>query len=323
MDAIGRQHMRPDQVVRRRQVRRAGAHPVGQGGGIEVDALAGKRLALPVQRQMLPELRLQDCRQQLGPGSAARDRVERRRRLRDRLAGAAGEPLAHRLDHLPLARDHLQRLSDVFPKLGQLAIAAGARGRSRNDHPLARQMRRQRSARRLAANGRAGRLLPVRIAGRIEGRLILGRLRLEFLKLKFQLVQQLAAAFGRGAEPLMPQLGNQQLQMRRHRLGAGRAGLGIAPRQPLGHQRRAQRRDVVGKRAERGIHAADSSISAGGRVLLFCRQKDQPAISGRHVRCGFRQSIPSSSIERVAGVSDTTPSLACGQTNRPRSSRLA
>jgi len=48
-----------------------------------------------------------------------------------------------------------------------------------------------------------------------------------------------------------------------------------------------------------------------------------PAISGRHVRCGFLQSMPSSSIDRVAGVSKTTPSLACGQMNRPRSSRLA
>ncbi len=47
------------------------------------------------------------------------------------------------------------------------------------------------------------------------------------------------------------------------------------------------------------------------------------AISGRHVRCGFLQSMPSSSIDKVAGVSGTTPSFACGQLNRPRSGRLA
>jgi hypothetical protein len=47
------------------------------------------------------------------------------------------------------------------------------------------------------------------------------------------------------------------------------------------------------------------------------------AVSGRAVQAGMRQSIPSSSIESIAGVSETTPSLACGHTNLPRSSRLA
>ena len=46
-----------------------------------------------------------------GPGKAARRDVEGCRRLRDRLAVA--EALAHGLDHLPAARDHLQRLGDV------------------------------------------------------------------------------------------------------------------------------------------------------------------------------------------------------------------
>jgi hypothetical protein len=35
----------------------------------------------------------------------------RRRRLGDGFAAAAGELLAHMLDHLPLARHHLQRLT--------------------------------------------------------------------------------------------------------------------------------------------------------------------------------------------------------------------
>jgi hypothetical protein len=37
----------------------------------------------------------------------------------------------------------------------------------------------------------------------------------------------------------------------------------------------------------------------------------------------MRQSMPSSSIESWAGVREITPFLACGQTNFPRSSRLA
>jgi hypothetical protein len=37
----------------------------------------------------------------------------------------------------------------------------------------------------------------------------------------------------------------------------------------------------------------------------------QLASSGRQVRVGMRQSMPSSSIDSCAGVSDTAPSFAC------------
>src|SRR3546814_16796728 len=64
--------------------------------------------------------------------------MERRRRLTDRLAIAAGELLAHRLDHLPPARDHLQSLGHVLAQLGQPAAAAAqAVGRRRDDQALA------------------------------------------------------------------------------------------------------------------------------------------------------------------------------------------
>ena len=49
----------------------------------------------------------------------------------------------------------------------------------------------------------------------------------------------------------------------------------------------------------------------------------QPATSGRQVRSGARQSIPSNSIDSCAGVSRTTPSAGEGQMKRPFSSRLA
>ena len=100
-------------------------------------------LALPVQRLMLAELLEQDHGQQVGAGKAARRHMERRRRLGDRLAVPARELLAHRLDHLPLARDHLQRLGDVLAQLGQLRRAAAGAALRRGDHDaLARQMRR-------------------------------------------------------------------------------------------------------------------------------------------------------------------------------------
>ena len=41
------------------------------------------------------------------------------------------------------------------------------------------------------------------------------------------------------------------------------------------------------------------------------------AICGAQVRFGLRQSMPSSSIDNCARVSDTVPSVACGQMNRP------
>ena len=50
---------------------------------------------------------------------------------------------------------------------------------------------------------------------------------------------------------------------------------------------------------------------------------DHPAISGRQVRAGARQSMPSRSMDNCAGVSVTAPSRTLGHTNRPRSSRLA
>jgi hypothetical protein len=47
-----------------------------------------------------------------------------------------------------------------------------------------------------------------------------------------------------------------------------------------------------------------------------------PAVSGRHVLSGARQSIPSSNIDSCAGVSVTFPVVAEGHTNRPFSKRL-
>jgi hypothetical protein len=67
--------------------------------------------------------------------------MKRRWWLSDRLAGAAGELLAHVLDHLPLPRNELQRLRHVFADLAQpVATAARAIGRSGMDNALARQM---------------------------------------------------------------------------------------------------------------------------------------------------------------------------------------
>ncbi len=44
---------------------------------------------------------------------------------------------------------------------------------------------------------------------------------------------------------------------------------------------------------------------------------------GCHVRVSILQSMPSSSMDNWAGVKDTAPLSACGQTKRPFSRRLA
>ena len=139
---------------------------------------------------MLPVLLEQDHRQQARPGKAARQHVERRRRLADLLAGPAGELLAHVLDHLPLPRHHLQRLGDVLAELGEpaepqqgQAVGPGTITRSRG---------------RCAGNGlRAGflrvkaRTASCRRCGRLLGReLVLGRRSFQLLELKLHLVEQ-------------------------------------------------------------------------------------------------------------------------------------
>jgi hypothetical protein len=223
---------------------------IGQGRDVEVDAFAGIAFALPVQRLMLAILAVKDHRQQARPDMAAWNRVERRRRLGDLLARPAAELLAHGLDHLPLARHHLQGFGDRLAELGELAAAARARDRRRDHDTLARQMRRKRRPRRLAAGEGVHR----RALARQDSRFVLGGAGHRFLELQFQLVEQLAAAFGGLPVLLATQPGDQQLQLRHHRLGAGGARLGLLPGAALRSQRCRQRGDFRGEVLGRGHH---------------------------------------------------------------------
>ena len=144
VQSLGAQDVGLEALEQWRQRCRAAADLVGQGRQADRHALLGIALGLPVERLMLAKLLEQDHRQQAWPCPAAGDDVERRRRLADLLAVAAGELLADVLDHLPGFRDDLQRLGDVLAELGQPRTAtAGAGRRSRHDHPLARQMLRE------------------------------------------------------------------------------------------------------------------------------------------------------------------------------------
>src|SRR4029079_4955628 len=94
-------------------------------------------------------------RQQGGPRPAARDYMEGCRRLADLLTVAAAELLADVLDHLPLPRDHCERLGDVFAQVAQPGTAAALAVRGCGlDHSLSRQMLGERLARRPLAGKR-------------------------------------------------------------------------------------------------------------------------------------------------------------------------
>src|SRR5262245_34076259 len=80
----------------------------------------------------------QDMGEQLGAGASARDRMRGSWWLRDRLARATRELLAHVLDHLPLARNQFQRLGHVLADLVQRPAATRAGRGHRIDDPLAR-----------------------------------------------------------------------------------------------------------------------------------------------------------------------------------------
>ena len=73
------------------------------------------------------------------------------------------------------------------------------------------------------------------------------------------------------------------------------------------------------------VHTATLSrqFNVGMKIREHFREEaSYTAMLGTAVRIGLRQSMPSSSIESCARLSETTPLSACGQTNRPRSRRL-
>jgi hypothetical protein len=198
-DALGRVHAGTNRVAQRHQGGGAGPDPVGQGRHVELDALAGVDLALPVERQVRAVFAEQHVGEQLRAGASARDRMRRGRRLRDARALPARPLLAHGLDHLPLRRHALRRLGDVLAELPEPTAAARARRGRRLDAALARQRLRQRPACRLASRrrGSRGRQHAARLArlqGRdLGGRLGLGRVLHELAELQLQLIEQAGA----------------------------------------------------------------------------------------------------------------------------------
>ena len=218
MQTFRRQHVGLDRVVQRPQHHGTRTHLVGQRRGAEIDPFASVAVSLPVQWLMLPVLLEEDRRQKVRAGPAPRHHVERRRRLRDFLTAPAGELLPHRLDHLPPARDRLQRFRHILADLRQPVRSAAGTGRGpRHHHPLARQMLGEGLARRLAPDE------PLdlgRFCRRLLGRQpVLGSARLKLVKRKLKLVEKTLLALGPRAVKRPAQLLDHQGQGGDLRLG--------------------------------------------------------------------------------------------------------
>ena len=151
--------------MQRAQVPGGMSDPVRQRRTIEIDALAGVNLGLPVQRQMIGIF----GHQNLGDGGlgrqAAFDQPRRSRRLHDTvLAGPAGIFGPPGDEDAELRRHDVQPLALVLADPVQLALAAGAGLVVDVDDDLdPRQMRRQRSAVGAALVEPALRARPVRL----------------------------------------------------------------------------------------------------------------------------------------------------------------
>ena len=205
---------------------------------------------------------------QVRAGPATRRDVERRRRLADPLAIPARHLLAHVLDHLPLARDHLQRLGDRLAELAQArAAAAVAGGGRRNDDALARQ----------DAPGTAGGTAVAREAGNVRrlgggalgGDLVLGGGRLQLFELQLHLIEKARRALRARSVDLPLELGDLQVLARDRRRVVGVPG---ARQRQLG----SQRRDVFGLANPCPEGITDHRSAAR-------RKRCYPARSGRNV----------------------------------------
>ena len=146
---VGEQRLRGEDVLgepglQRLQPPDGSADPVGERRAIQLDALPGEDLALPVERKVIAVFGDQDMGEQSRGGQALGDRTLRGRRLMDRPAGPAAIARPADADDPQPRRHMVEHLADGLADQVQLAAAAGA-GLMLDiePHVLARQVRRQ------------------------------------------------------------------------------------------------------------------------------------------------------------------------------------
>ena len=218
--------------------------------------------------------------------------MERRRRLRYPLAVPARELLAHRLNHLPPARDHLQRLRHVLADFGQLVRPTARAGRGHgNHHALARQVVGERFARGPAADEPLDLSAPGRRL--LSRQLVLGCTRLELVERELHLVEQALLALRAPAVERATELLDHQGQGGNLRLGSRRPRL-------LRRKCRFERFSVVriggGHGRERITSAASRQFLTGpGRPDHGQTQLSPPATAARCAPGCATRSLPAGS----------------------------
>ncbi len=301
-----------DMVGQRFQECRRSPDPIGQRRPVQIDLLARVDPGLSVQWKMIAIFADQHMRQQAGTGTPAFDRSAWQRRLRERLAAGAGHARADDFADDEPPRDVVQFLRHVLAKGPQGAAAIGA-GLARGQNlGTSLQVVGQRGTAVFPFAGFVVIDLFVALTG---VRLLVGRGRGDLgLLLKIQM--QLVRTFGFRAEPRLAvtrQLMFQLLDLQR--LGPGQIA------QLFRHG--TQLAGIGGQGSRRLQHGWVYTVSPRAREAYGAGFSDKsPVVSGRHVFCGMRQSMPSRSMASIDGLRLTLPSLAAGQTKRPRSNRL-
>ena len=107
---LNRVHERAKQIA-------CAAHPTGQGGARYLNSLSGVDLRLPVQRQMVAELRDDHMGKQAWARKSALDRARRSWCLDDAIATGAGELRPHVADDLEAVGDVLELFRDILSEL--------------------------------------------------------------------------------------------------------------------------------------------------------------------------------------------------------------
>jgi hypothetical protein len=195
-----------DPLGKGRQREGGGADLIGEGRCAERHAFDREPFGLAVEGLVLAIFIEQQHGEETGTGPAARGRVERRRWLGDLLAIAAGHLLAHGLNDLPPARDHLECLRDILTELGEAGAAAGRASAWRRDHDtFARQMVGEWLARRASARVGRDSLGPRGGFGGFGGDTIFTGVGFEIFELQLHLLEQAGAALGAGAVPVTPE----------------------------------------------------------------------------------------------------------------------
>ena len=134
VDLRRRDHVAADQLGQRRHQPGDAADPIGERRALQVDALPGVDLRLPVQRQVIEVLRDRDVGEQARAGDSFVDRARRRRGLHDGRALAASELRPDVADDLEVLGNELELLGDILADLLERAAAVRAGAGRRVDH---------------------------------------------------------------------------------------------------------------------------------------------------------------------------------------------